>query len=553
MNNYPQDSKECLPIGRTSATERDAITSEKFFFWLTPDVIVNPYDIMSVGQVNQPGQQESRTFGVVTSLEHRTDARGHLDNYVSSNFGQIDEEPNTTRMGTTVASASVLSNSENVYMPVPTDHTVCFAKPHEIRQALGMDTIAPENAIPAGLIQLTNGDSTAVYIDRLYVLGPEGAHVNMTGISGLATKTSYMMFLSQSIQQSAPDPQQVATIFLNVKHADLLQIDIPDPTLSKEQKALWEQIGLDPRPFDNVHYLLPRSKYGKEPNSFSPIPPKHTVYAYDLAGTTDKLRLLFSSAADASGTIEGLCHEIAERIEEGDREFINMGWDELYAFLQDKQVKGWGNFKAPSVRMFCRHLRRIYKTGQSGIFTGSRSRNEKLLSDEIANIQGGSTYVIDIARLKDDEQALVLGDILQTIMEGKDNSEQRTVGTPFPDKVIIGFDELNKHAPVGRESPITTQILEVAERGRGLGVVLFGAEQFMSGVHERVIGNCATKIIGRSGSSEVNKPSYSELGSQEVRSSATRLAKGELLISHPHYRHPVKVTFPRPAYQQPKG
>src|SRR5947207_1079840 len=95
-------SEQPQAIGRTSATERDAITSEKFAFWLPDNVIVNPFDIVAVEQVNQPGEPPSRTYGLVTMLEHRTDAPNHLANFISSNFGQLDEEPNTNRQGTTV-------------------------------------------------------------------------------------------------------------------------------------------------------------------------------------------------------------------------------------------------------------------------------------------------------------------------------------------------------------------------------------------------------------------------------------------------------------------
>jgi len=56
------------------------------------------------------------------------------------------------------------------------------------------------------------------------------------------------------------------------------------------------------------------------------------------------------------------------------------------------------------------------------------------------------------------------------------------------------------------------QVLDIAERGRSLGVVLFSAQQFMSAVHPRVTGNCATKILGRVGSSEISTPGLSLLG-----------------------------------------
>ena len=544
------------PIGRTSATEREAITSEKLAFWLPDEVIVNPFDIVAVDQVNQPGEPPSQTFGLVTTLEHRTDAPTHLANFISSNFGQLGEEPNTNRQGTTVASASVLSNTADIYMPVPSERLVYFAQPDDIQAALGTDVMLKErksDAIPAGLIRMSNGDAAVAYLDRRYVLGPESAHMNISGISGLATKTSYAMFLLQSILQTAPDRDKIAVIILNVKQADLLQVNVRGPELPPEQKEIWEAIGLEPRPFENVRYLLPRGQDGM-PNSFSPTPDRYTLYAYDLEGTASKLDLLFSSVADASGTIEGIYGEIMTGLNGRDAEFANVqSWAGLLEFLREKQGGGkWkGMFASSSIGMFRRQLRRIVQTRQSGIFVDSRARGERLLADELTNIKGGWTYVVDIAKLADAEQTLVFGDILRTVYAVKAEAvEERTEKTPVPEKVIIFVDELNKYAPSGgKESPITMQVLDVAERGRSLGVILISAQQFMSAVHPRVTGNCATKIIGRTGSSEANAPDYRFLD-QDIRNAVTRLGKGELLISHAIYRQPVKVIFPRPAYRQ---
>jgi len=109
---------------------------------------------------------------------------------------------------------------------------------------------------------------------------------------------------------------------------------------------------------------------------------------------------------------------------------------------------------------------------------------------------------------------------------------------------------VNKYAPSGsQESPITDQVLDIAERGRSLGVILISAQQFMSAVHPRVTGNSATKILGRTGSQEVGQPDYRFLDN-DLKMAMTRLAKGELLINHAVYRQPVKVVFPRPAYRQ---
>ncbi|MER3475061.1 MAG: ATP-binding protein, partial [Armatimonadota bacterium] len=216
--------------------------------------------------------------------------------------------------------------------------------------------------------------------------------------------------------------------------------------------------------------------------------------------------------------------------------------------VKDGQAQSVGDVRAVSVGRFRRLLRRIVQTRQTGIFVSQRPKNARNLSEEIARIRGGETIVVDIARLADDEQTLVFGDILRTIyaLYAEEGSERQEL----PEKVLIFVDELNKYAPAReRESPIIEQVLDIAERGRSLGVVLLGAEQFMSAVHERVTGNCSTIVIGRSGSSELSAPAYRFLD-PAVKANASRLRKGELIISHATFRQPVKIRFPRPAYRQ---
>ena len=193
-------------------------------------------------------------------------------------------------------------------------------------------------------------------------------------------------------------------------------------------------------------------------------------------------------------------------------------------------------------------MRRIIETRQSGIFVSQRARGIKSISEEIAKIKGGEVIVVDIAKLTDEEQTLVFGDILRTIyaLYAEEGSEREDL----PEKVIIFVDELNKYAPPReKESPIIEQVLDIAERGRSLGVVLFGAEQFMSAVHERVAGNCSTMVIGRSSSAELSAVHYRFLD-PAVKANITRLNKGELVLSHAVFRQPVKIVFPKPAYLQ---
>jgi hypothetical protein len=536
------------PIGRASATERDPNTSDQFSFWLAPHIIVNPFDIVEAEQY-----QDSRTYGLVLGLEHRTDAPSHLSNFISNDFGELAGEPNTLRQGTTVARAGVLSNDADIYMPVPNEQAVRFADEAGIHRALGIDEMHEDRRIPAGLIEMSNGTRAVAFIDLAYVLGPEAAHVNIAGISGLATKTSYGMFLIQSILQCS-NASDIAVIILNVKHGDLLMIDQPIEGLEPEQHELWDKLGLEPKPFQNVHYLLP---HGKDtlttgmPNSFI-FPGFFQVYAYALDNTHDKLDLLFSQVADPSYTIESMVGEITNSLQARTGDWANVvDWDTLLngePLVKDGKSQRVGDILPSSVGKFRRHLRRIVKTRQSGLFVRHLSRNTVNLSQEIARLQSGHTYVVDIAKLTDEEQTLVFGDILRTVYALY--AEEGTEEYELPRKVIIFVDELNKYAPASeRSSPILDQVLDIAERGRSLGVILISAQQFMSAVHGRVTGNAATLVVGRSGSAELSAPAYRFLDT-DVRGNLTRLSKGELLLSHSIYRQPVKVIFPRPAFRQ---
>jgi hypothetical protein len=561
-------------IGKASATERDPNSSEKFSFWLAAEEIVNPFDIVEAEQMGN-----TRTFGLVTNVKQITDAPSHLSNYISSDFGSTEATPQTPRQGANVAEVSVLANYDpaekkrypmGIYMPVQNDAAVLFADEGAIHIALGIDKMfeyekehKTKVTIPAGLIRMSNGTRARVYLDSRYVLGPEGAHVNIAGISGLATKTSYAMFLIQSILQTV-GAKDIAVILLNVKQNDLLVIDKPRKGMRPEEHELWDELGVKPQPFENVRYLLP---WGKDtpttglPNCFGEPPDQFQTYAYaleDVVGTRvasgPGLGLLIR-VPDPWDTLGALIGEIQHGISNQEPKWRNVtAWDSLLNAmpLMDKGIpQQVGEVRASSVGRFVRILRRVVRNRQSGVFVQQRAARRALnLGEEIRKIQGGQTTVVDIAKLTDEERALVFGHIIQevygmyaeaTVDEQKD----------LPRRVIIFVDELNKYAPGKRgesESSILEYVLDIAARGRSLGVVLLSAEQFMSEVHGQVVGNCATKVIGRSDSSELADAAYRFI-SQDLKAHLTRLDKGKLLLSHPIYRQPVKIEFPRPAYQ----
>ncbi len=561
-------------IGKASATQNEPNSSEKFSFWLAPEEIVNPFDIIEADQM-----QGTRTFGLVTNIKQITDAPSHLSNYISSDFGSTAGEAQTPRQGANVAEVNVLANFDpateqkypmGIYMPVQNESPIQFADEAGIWVALGIDKMFEYEkehnekiTVPAGMIRMSNGTRARVFLDKRYILGPEGAHMNIAGISGLATKTSYAMFLIQSVLQSS-DANEIAVILLNVKQNDLLVIDKARTGIRPEEIEFWEFMGLKPKAFDNVRYLLPWGRSTQTtglPNCFGEPPDQFFTYSYSLedvignpANPGPGLDLLIR-VPDPWDTLGALIGEIQQGVMNGEKAWQSVrAWDALLngAPLMDKGIpQKYGQVAASSVGRFVRILRRVVKNRQSGIFVEQRNpKRAANLGEEIRKIQGGQTMVVDIAKLQDEERSLVFGHIIKEVygMYAEASIDERG---ELPKKVLIFVDELNKYAPARKgegESSILDYVLDIAARGRSLGVVLISAEQFMSEVHGQVVGNCSTKVIGRSDSSELADPTYRFI-SQDVKANLTRLNKGELLLTHPIYRQPVRIEFPKPVYQ----
>jgi hypothetical protein len=156
-------------------------------------------------------------------------------------------------------------------------------------------------------------------------------------------------------------------------------------------------------------------------------------------------------------------------------------------------------------------------------------------------LQDRTVYVVDVANVDLLGQDLVFARVVSKLRE---HLERRDLGV---DAVVVFVDELNKYAPAdGPETYVKKMLLDISERGRYLGLVLFGAEQFRSQVHRRVVGNAATTVYGRMDYDELATPGYQVL-SPATKIKLATLPVGELMVRHPHFTQPIFVRFPRPA------
>lgn len=246
-------------IGKVIATEKNPSTIDYFYFWTNKDMILNPFDVVKVCHL-----QKSVSYGVVEEISHITDTANFLSDYISSDFGDVLTEERTQRIGMNYVKASVISNTGNIYTPLLNDAKVELADENEIAEALGLKNV--KNPITCGYLEMYNGDedriTLPVQMDSRFLIGPEGAHLNISGISGLAAKTSYAMFLLKAIQdKSITENEDVAFVFFNVKGKDLLAIDQKNEFESEKEKEetleLYQKLELSTEPFKNVHYYYP--------------------------------------------------------------------------------------------------------------------------------------------------------------------------------------------------------------------------------------------------------------------------------------------------------
>ena len=548
-------------IGKVSATEKSPSTIDDFYFWTDKKQILSPFDIIKVAH-----EGNSITYGVIEEINHVTDATSHFTSYISSDFGDTDMGiGNMNRLGMNYVKARVVCNTKDIYTPVLDGQQVSLCDEDDIKTALGLSEEDVKNPLVCGYLQMYKGEETKrvkVILNSHFLVGPDGAHINVSGISGLAAKTSYSMFLLKIIQSKfrTENGETAAFVFFNVKGRDLMAIDEPNPDLSQKDKDIYKELGISTEPFSSVRYFYPYAKDKKTANVQSYADPsdvkdqisegKASTYVFTYEESKDKLDLLLANEDDSTGTLESCINFILN----GSGNFGGVSkWSTLKEQIDQCTVPGsTGTSKEIQVSSWRKFKRCISKAISNEIFVNQDTNLQCDVTKEIANnLKAGDVFVIDIARLDENSQSFVFGSVARAIYDMKLGADRSDI----PDKVILFVDELNKYAStdIPKNSPILKQLLDIAERGRSLGIILFSVEQFRSAIHDRVKGNCATQAYGRTNAIEVSKPDYRYIP-KVYQNMMTRLSPGEYIISNPALRSIVNIKFPRPTYKQfPNG
>ncbi len=535
------------PIGRVVATEQLPASPHQFHFWTE---VETPLGIGAIVRVEGAARM---VYAVVVDAKAYSDLADPLHEVRVAAGVPGAHVPPTRRTEIRLWTAAVLRQvPEEPLQPVPLAD-VFLASEEDVQVALRMESYVQGEAptgIPIGMYA-TGGLTAPVYLDANFLLGPESAHLNISGVSGLATKTSAVEFLLKSVFTHFPSSKgRVAAVCFNVKGPDLCFLDQPTE-LPPEDLEMYAGLGIDPTPFDGAHYFAPFKADGININTLRSHP--------DLIGSVQPLVWGLREVLDY--------HEVLLN-----RDDLDAKAAAFIDFLTDRVVEKefrdeWGT--THRVRTFS-DLEQLFRAVFDGLEASGRgdtwrthhiatmrkvrnrllnisTRCKGLVTDDgtsedvpFGAFEDRGVYVIDVSGMDQLAQDLVFTRVVSKLRE---HLERRDLGV---DHVIVFADELNKYAPGdGPDTYVRKMLLDISERGRYLGLVLFGAQQFRSQVHRRVVGNASTTVYGRMDMDELATPGYQVL-SQATKIKLATLPKGELMVRHPHFTQPVFLRFPRP-------
>jgi hypothetical protein len=460
----------------------------------------------------------------------------------------------TARTEIRLYTAQVLRHvPEEPLQPVPLGE-VYLATDADVAVALRMDSYCrPERntGIPVGVYG-AGGMRSPIYIDAEFLVGPEAAHLNISGVSGLATKTSAIEWLLQSLFAHFPARMgSIAAVCFNVKGPDLCFLDQPGH-LEESDRALYDLLQVPAEPFKQVQYYAPYTARGLSLDTLRSHPDLAAAVqplSWGLAEVLQFAEVLLNKD-DVDAKADALIDFIRERVVGKDFQDPSLSqthrvqsFADLDAWFRDvlrKLEEGsgdtWRTHHAATIRKVRNRLSNL-STRCAGLVTDDGAVSDLPFGEFVDR----TVYVVDVSQSKEDAQDLVFARVVSRLRE---QLERRALGV---DHVIVFVDELNKYAANdGPDTYVKKMLLDIAERGRYLGLVLFGAQQFRSQVHRRVVGNAGTTLFGRMDGDELATPGYQVL-SPAVKARLATLDKGQLMVRHPHFAQPVFIRFPRPA------
>ncbi|MCA9846650.1 MAG: ATP-binding protein, partial [Dehalococcoidia bacterium] len=311
-DNNPSSEYRALVLG----TEGAAATPLSFSAWVAPESYLQLDDVVHVRTVLPDGQYVD-TYGVVDELRATQEGVSLTSDVALSTEGVLPTQSSVA------AHVSVTRVEPEIYVPPMPGQRVYLATGEAREKALFFDRMQDEEddfRFPVGL----DRSGRPVYGNLEFLDGTRGAHVNISGISGVATKTTYATFLLHSLFRSGvlgPEAVNTKALIFNVKGEDLLFLDRPNARLTEEQRARWAALDLPAGPFGSVSFYAP-CRPGDQPLPQTSSRQEGvtgfywTLHEFCLNGY---LRYLFADADRDAGQIGDLVEVVTARLAQAAR------------------------------------------------------------------------------------------------------------------------------------------------------------------------------------------------------------------------------------------
>ncbi len=549
-------------IGKVASPPRRESTSEQFHFWVPGDELVEKTQIVRTD--SSVGGREISFYATVDEV-YRQSRRGSIGEEFDAYDGDPGYEPELATAGVTFAAASILRTDPPVLTPPLDQSPVVLGGEREAWLAYGADEV--ENRLSVGLVK--NGADVVAgpgVIDLDYLLGANGGHMNVNGVAGRGTKSSYLLFMIHQLLRearrrqrenpSSPNPMRVVPIILNVKGYDLFHIDKPSNKYDPEKHlADWRALGVDdPRPFQNVAFYAPQIPGGSiavATGRDGTVRP----YSWSLADVIreDLLEYLFAEEDANDMNFSALVLDLKERLtrevtaRDGTvRRDLDRGegrpetFQDLLIWVADPAQQATGGHHPGTWGKLRRRLFKLVVDGDGMLRRGDQNGNPLDLGAR--NTQ--DPIVVDLNALtgKPELQRFVVATILRRLIAERTGTNAHR-GLTY----LVALDELNRFAPKGSRDPITRLIETVAAEMRSQGIILLGAQQQASKVSDRAIEMSGIQVLGRSGSLELSQPIWRSL-SQSARRKAATLTVDEKMVIQDNFREPMHVRVPFPPW-----
>ena len=523
---------------------------------------------------------------------------------VSSRIEGAEMATDTARLASSILPGERFRRAEVSWIRTDPEHNVPPSSIAPIWAATGIhraralleDKMSEGEGIPIGL----DMNDEIVLCPYSFLNGERGAHVSISGKSGVATKSSYALFLLYMLFETewgedarAGSGHDRAVVF-SVKGSDLCMIDKPNNRLHDEDEVgaramdQWERLvgQTKPAPFSNVGIYAPAldvdvspdpnrlrrdsehtpdgaNAYGWSPLRFveAGLLPhlfddlesgQHGLIEQEVR--LELLRWAWPVEGDDGGkiilvepvddTAPNTWNEAAHHFEthkhghrrsvKGDDTVVR-DLDGLVGFIEKMvcgDADGPGLWNAGTTRQtqwaFMRRLRKALPRLRPLVREGL----------EEVDLSSRSISVIDIHALHADAQRFVVSVVLNSIWSEHEHSTAQG-------KTFVMLDELNRYSPRFGGSPVKHLLVDIAERGRSLGVVLIGAQQNPSEVDRTITNNAALEVVGQIKLSEASQLGFLPPAMQER---ARIVPPGTMITSQPMLPVPVPVRFPLPPF-----